>query len=379
MIGDLNMKKILVIILISFIAILSVLLLFQINTSSIGTEIDGKYINNNFNNTIVGASEVVRQNNVIYYYYQPDGEHIKNGLYQISKVKTNRIYHPNVFSLKDPSNIYMQSSENEILVGSINDTPSGVNLEENKKNYVVALDQSDNIFYNTTYLDDFKDKINYYYLIGKEIYFATDNYIFFYSNGNYTKLLNVDEIYRYNDYHNNPGFNGWYLANKKIYYFSSSDGSFCSYDIISKITDKIFNQAYILSKTKTKSIDELNELFFIFDGKLLLTVSNTVFTSDITTYKYYTLDLDNLNVDFIAENSFSEDFSINLYDDILYLGSDINGLRAINLNNNQIHSLTQNQSSNIYILDDKYIYYIDRSQSLYRITIDGKSEERIFG
>lgn len=276
----------------------------------------------------------------------------------------------------------MQSSANKVLVASLNDAPIGADLDESKKNYVVEWDTSRNTFCNTQYFNDFDDKIDYYYLIGEEIYFSTDDYIFLYSNGKYTKLLNVNEIYHYDDYNSNNnsyGFNGWYLANNKIYYFSSSDGSFCSYDVISKKTDKIFDKSYIQSKTKTKSIDELNSLFFISNNKLILTVSNIVFAADTATYKYYVVDLNNSDVSFIAENSFNEDFSVNFYDDILYLGSDIDGLRAVNLNNKKIYTLTKNQADSICIVDNKYIYYIDSNQSLYRVTDDGKSEEKIFG
>ena len=56
------------------------------------------------------------------------------------------------------------------------------------------------------------------------------------------------------------------------------------------------------------------------------------------------------------------------------------GLYVIDNKTNQIKKIyDDSEVFSVYIVDDKWIYFTDENERLYRITPDGKTLEKIFG
>lgn len=80
----------------------------------------------------------------------------------------------------------------------------------------------------------------------------------------------------------------------------------------------------------------------------------------------------------LTENNFKETYSVNFFKDKLYLGSDIDGLRFVNIITGETIKLSEKSPASISILDDKYVYFTDEADKLFRVTNDGKTENTIF-
>lgn len=345
-------------------------------------EFDRNYVDNSYNNTLVGAGEIARHDNRIFYSYQPEGERIKNGVYEISENGFSKIYYPTLFEINEPIELHMQYSENLVLVDLINYVPLGVEVDyehNHENNFIVKLDTAKNSFDQIIFFENFEQPIDYYYLVNDDFYFVSNGYIYDYSNGKYSKLLDVNKIYGYEQYGFSTctGFNGWYVDNGQIYFFSSEDKSFCAYNIENKQTKVIIDEDGLKNGIGLNCFEEIDNLFLVNKNMVVFTVFDS-FSDNKTTFKYFCFDINNLKFNFLAENLYSDCFSVNMHDDYLYLGSDILGLRSVNLVDKKITQLSEKSSVSISVLDDKYIYFVDENKSLYRVDINDKKTEMIF-
>ena len=72
------------------------------------------------------------------------------------------------------------------------------------------------------------------------------------------------------------------------------------------------------------------------------------------------------------------------YKNDLYVCSDMQrttkgGLYVYSMNESRLKQLSDIKVSNMWVLDNKYVYFSDENKTLYRVTQDGKTTEKVFG
>lgn len=72
------------------------------------------------------------------------------------------------------------------------------------------------------------------------------------------------------------------------------------------------------------------------------------------------------------------------YKNNLYVCSDMKrttkgGLYVYSMNESRLKQLSDIKASNMWVLDNKYVYFSDENKTLYRVTQDGNTTEKVFG
>ena len=350
------MKKLRVILLITIcIAIISTIVCYIFLSIPIGKcKVDGDIIENS--SYFPGA--LARIDDKLYYNYY--GNVFNSGVYEISENETNKI----------------QSADLSAFIPSfIIDLPEFIPYENE-----LILHQGLEI---STY--DIKTK-NSSLLMANDIYYSYEIMVF---EGK-AYLYKDNKLYRYKD----GDFEHLHTFDKKVL-------NYCVFDNVVYYAVKSADVIDIY-KTKLGSniSDHITQLPNEYIANILVDENYIYITHcnfDNSLRKILQVNIINSKVSVIYENNLISPESIKENSEVVGLSSNIStyyngniyygnnsknkykGLYVYNELTQSSKKLIDNNVRELYIIDSKYIYFVDNNDTLYRITQDGKSLEKVFG
>ncbi|MBR2108605.1 MAG: hypothetical protein IJ932_01470 [Ruminococcus sp.] len=87
---------------------------------------------------------------------------------------------------------------------------------------------------------------------------------------------------------------------------------------------------------------------------------------------------DNFSKVFSERNTYIDYHSCNYYKGDLFIASETSGVYRVNLKTNKVQKLCGNKAVYLYIFGDKWVYFNDRDDNLYRTAQDGSKTETLF-
>ena len=354
-------------------------IVFKFSGSTKPIKVDGKYTDNIYNNLVLSDGNLVRIGNRLYYNYNETNDIFRYGLHEISDAGDKTLFKPPVsdFALSDIL-AGMQSYDNNLLVGIPNYCPLSDENSTLKWNCIYSFNLDTGNPYVSKLLSDFSDEeiLNYYVIQGK-IYFATKTKVYLYSNDNYEKLMDVSDAVNinYQPYsREGDNFNGIYFNRENIYYISSSNNYFTVLETGSRKTKELFDMSILLQKCGISNVNQLDPLFAVVNGFAIFSISS--FSDDLNSH-YFKINLSNNEIEEI--NCKLTDFTVmNIYKDNLVLGSESDGLFIVDLKSNQYQQICNYKVKSVYVVDEKYVYFSDIHNKLYRADISKSYIDKIY-
>ncbi|MBQ7504862.1 MAG: hypothetical protein IJT79_06055 [Ruminococcus sp.] len=108
-----------------------------------------------------------------------------------------------------------------------------------------------------------------------------------------------------------------------------------------------------------------------YDGKIIIVRDQN------SQYVIYNVN-DNFSEVFCKHRKNNEYFNYEYYKGKLFIGSDEGGIYRLNLKTNKVQKLCGNKAVYLYIFGDKWVYFNDRDDNLYRTAQDGSKTETLF-
>lgn len=330
------------------------------NTNTNLLKIEDEVIDNRYNNVIANTeSNLVKIKNRLYYNYY-SGDIFKYGTYEVSSGLTKRVY------WEGPSLSPGFISLNNVWEDKILDTY----LDENgTANY---FDIDDKKYKPCFTVDNDKDIVldGYYFIVdGVQYYFSKDERLYILDNGK-LRFIASPELLKLNDFN---FMDNCYINSNYIYYknFVNNEIYICRFDIDKQ---KVINEYCIKDIPHTENgfenfIAKEDDIYFLTENH----------------NKLYHVDLKDNSAQKLFETAGVITF--NCYNDKLYVSVHLdsteeksNGLYIIDTKTSEINHIYDKMGVyGIYILDNKWVYFTDKDDYLYRITKDGKNIEKVFG
>lgn len=353
-----------------FVVLIAYLLIF--NTTHVNSvTVDGKAVDNSYNNAVANNeyelfSKLARIDNKLY--YNANESMFKYGTYEISNGFTKRIFWKGISITPSYLNLDVVGDGN-LLLNKNQGEVDFYNFEKNKYELFTQIDnsikqskQGERVYYRTFYIDD-----ELYWYVGDD-------------------PMGIDTHY---DIYTS-------IAGKMKSIFSTSSIDKCCFSAPS------FSNGYMYIQTINDSENGGDNYLYKYDMKNGVIVQkvkinnygnyNIVSNDNVYTLSFSDFKDENkhLIVTNINANNQKDIFNtsgsavINGYNNLLCLGvyddSIKKGLYVIDNKTNQIKKIyDDSEVFSVYIVDDKWIYFTDENERLYRITPDGKTLEKIFG
>ena len=353
-----------------FVVLIAYLLIF--NTTHVNSvTVDGKAVDNSYNNAVANNeyelfSKLARIDNKLY--YNANESMFKYGTYEISNGFTKRIFWKGISITPSYLNLDVVGDGN-LLLNKNQGEVDFYNFEKNKYELFTQIDnsikqskQGERVYYRAFYIDD-----ELYWYVGDD-------------------PMGIDTHY---DIYTS-------IAGKMKSIFSTSSIDKCCFSAPS------FSNGYMYIKTINDSENGGDNYLYKYDMKngvivQKVKINNYGNYNIVSNDNVYTLSFSNfkdenkhLIVTNINANNQKDIFNtsgsavINGYNNLLCLGvyddSIKKGLYVIDNKTNQIKKIyDDSEVFSVYIVDDKWIYFTDENERLYRITPDGKTLEKIFG
>lgn len=364
-----SILKVSLIIAVPLVVILTIIYLVVFNTPYFNTvTVSGNAVDNSYNNAAANQehsmwSKLARIDDKLYYSYSPVSR-IKCGAYEISNNCTKRIYAGGTFLSPEVLNLDVVG-DGKILLNTKDGAVEYFDVQNGE--YKPFTELKDDIANDREYKSAFYIDGNQYWYCGDDppgIYTSYDIYAC--ENDKLNLYFSTDKIGE--DNVSAPCFDGDYI------YFAS-------------YKDNGNSGEYYLYKYNAKSGAAENKISISHTG-------NYITASDDKAYSIvYSEDGEGKNrltvTDINAENQkdiFNTDGStiVNGYGGLVCVGiySDSggkNGLYVIDAKTDELNRIYGEEVFGVYIVDDKWIYFTDENEKLYRITPDGKTLEKVFG
>lgn len=365
----LDIFRVLFFLIVPIVVIAFFIYLILFNTTYINfVTVDGEVVDNSYNNAVANEeyemwSNLARIDNKIYYNYT-NNDVFKYGTYEISNNFTKRIYWDGISPTPTALNLDVVG-EGEILLDKVDGKVDYYDIQKREYKPFIEIDNA-----------EIKDKshLSVFYIDGKQYWYSGDDpmgiitryKIYTYNNNRLNLIFSTDEIDKC--LFGRPSFIGEYVYLTAINDNSNGDNYLYKYDTKNdtvvakvKIGDDYGNYS-IVNDDKAYSVINSNSE----------NINNCIFVTDLN------------------ERSHKDIFDtvgytvINGYDDLICMGvysdSDKNGLYIIDSKTDEVKRIYSNQEVfGVYIIDDKWIYFTDANDKLYRITPDGEKLEKVFG
>ena len=118
----------------------------------------------------------------------------------------------------------------------------------------------------------------------------------------------------------------------------------------------------------------MDPLFAVVNGFAIFSISS--FSDDLNSH-YFKINLSNNEIEEI--NCKLTDFTVmNIYKDNLVLGSESDGLFIVDLKSNQCQQICNYKVKSVYVVDEKYVYFSDIHNKLYRADISKSYIDKIY-
>lgn len=326
------------------------------------SSVDGQFIDNGYNNLVFNNGSLVRINNSLFYNYNETNDILHYGLYEITASGCEKIKVPEGFVLSD--NLQgMQGYQEQLLIGSADTADQHIEAYSLKNHSFSSI----NLF-----TDRFEQQIKQYYVFGDAVYAVTDSEVYKVFKGKVEKLLDRSAVKNLNEqpYSNETDiFCGMCFTKDHIYYIHAESNCMCSLDTKSLETNELFDMELELSKLNL-SEDHLDYQFMVIDNNIIFSCAqdNTI----TRFYAYNVLTKSTRQIDAYFDGL----THINAFNGQLVLGNEEDGLYLYDLETGDIQKVMESSVSEIYVVDDKYIYFKKPSRNLYRINpANGKTEK----
>lgn len=367
-----DVLRVLLFLLMPLLIIALIIYLVFFNTTYINfVTVDGEMVDNSYNNAVANeeyemGSNLARIDDKLYYNYVSN-DPFKYGTYEISNHFTKRIYWEGISISASTLNLNVIGDGNILLNEGIGyGKVDYYDIQENEYKPFIELDS-----------DTIKDKphLCVFYIDGKQYWYSGDDpmgiitryNIYTYENNKLNLYFSTDEIDKCR--FSAPNFDGNYIYLEAI----NDDSNNCEnylykYDVQN---DKVID--------KVKIDDNYGNYIIIGNDKTYSTIhsdsskeKNSVVVTDISAKKQKEI------FDTIGSTV------INGYGDLVCMGvysdSDKNGLYIIDHKTDEVKQIYNNKEVfGVYIIDNKWIYFTDADDKLYRITPDGETIEKVFG
>lgn len=323
--------------------------------------IDGQFVENGYNNLVFNNGNLVRINNSLFYNYNETNDIFNYGLYEITSSGRKKIKVPDSFIFSDKLE-GMQSYKEMLLIGSADDT-----------NNIEAYSLTDESFTSIDFFaDSFEKQVKQYYAFGNVVYVVTDSEVYEVLENTVERLFDRSvvrnlNVQPYSD--ESDVFCGMYFSKEKIYYIDAKSAWMCDFDTKSHETNKIFNTVIELSKLNL-SIDNIDSQFFVIDDYVIFSVDQ----DGIMRFYAYSIPQKNTR---LIDMDFDGLTHINTFNGQLVLGNEEDGLYLYDLEEGHIEKVSESGVSEIYVFDNKYIYFKTPSRNLYRFNSEEGSARRV--
>ncbi len=326
----------------------------------------GNQIDNGYNNSYLSEGAVVEIDNKLYFNYDANDSIFRYGLYEISENSCKRIYWQGS-DFEAGNSLYMlQKIDDNLLFSNY----GGYGSYSASKNEVFPQFVGDIMNFNPEtkginelYSIDINGApcVGNYYIIDNKFYIFTNEKIYVSDDG-----VNVEEIF--------DGLENVVrkTAYEKLCYISDS--------ILIYVNDSNYLVKYDLLKKKQISAVSLSEISSDSDSYrgIFVCGEDTILTTkqDGCACVYSVDD----KVDLIYKKEIAQDYYyINSCDDKIFISSRFTGLDMLDINTGNVDTLVEEDACDTYILDDKWVYFTDGECKLHRVTLDGKTFEKVFG
>lgn len=349
------------------IALLIYLVFF--NTAYINVvTIDGKAVDNSYNNAIANKmhkhwSNLARIDNKLYYNYS-NNDVFKYGTYEISNNFTKRIYWEGISISPFFLNLNVIGDE-KILLNKGDGKVDYYDIQKSEYTPFIKL-ENDAIIKNKTYLCVF-------YINGKQYWYSGDDpmgvitkyKIYTCDNNKLNLYFSTDEIDKCS--FAAPNFDGNYIYLAAINDDSNSNENyFYKYDVKN---DTVVDRVEIDNNYDNYNIINNDKAYSIIYSDI---DKEHVVVTDINTKKQKAI-FDTCGSAIV--NGYGDLICMGVYSDL-----DKNGLYVIDNKTDEVKQIYRDQEVfGVYIVDNKWIYFTNADDKLYRITPDGKTLEKVFG
>lgn len=333
-------------------------------------EIGDNDYNNKFCNIALNQGSLLRIDDKLYYNYKPKSSYIKYGLYEISKNGNKRLYSPGFAQFPYHAPLFvLQEYNKELLVSPSNFIPYGIDIQDKYPNYIIKLNLNNQSFEISNLLNGVKkDTINNYYAFNDKIYLIGEKAIYIYKDNSVKSLIEIKDV-------DNLGIDFKYIffADSGFYYFSKSKKAFCCYDLETKSINKLIEESSF--KHKIETVDYILPDFCVINNNLIFYYSSPDCTKkdNVCLYK---ANLKTKRIGFLAKLPLGHYYT-NYRGNTLYVGSETSGIYSIDIYSKKTAKISDKHTKGVFIVDDKFIYFIDDEAVLYRT--NGKTTEKVFG
>lgn len=358
------MKKTKILLVVIITIILSGLII--INYISVPFNIDENLVNNSFNNEFVGDGNLAIVDNKLYYNYDANDDVFLYGLYKIGGCVSSRISW-NGMSWSPGNDLHsLQVYKNNLLLDGYQKNDSYKRTRFDGKIYRI------NTFTNSiellfTIKDADKNGYEYYKVVNDKIFVFSKDKIYLSTDGENVNVIfdGLSDLASKSLYERKC-----YISDGKICYLTK-DGHIQLYDYVNKKT--LFNMFLNLKDIDTNSYDDVYNLI-VHNDKIFI----TVFTKE---YYYEVYDVTNGLEKIYSEQNASGDYSdyTNCYKNFILMSSESRGIDLIDTDKRTTKKIVKKDTRDVYVLGDKWIYYVDKNDKLNRTTYDGKITEKVFG
>lgn len=363
----LSVLKVLLIIAVPLAVILIIIYLVFFNTTYLNTvTVSGNAVDNSYNNAAANQeysmfSKLARIDDKLYYSYDPV-DRLKSGTYEISDNFTKRIYAGGTFLSPEVLNLDVVGN-GKILLNTKDGTVEYFDVKNDEYKPFTKL--KDDIANDREYKSAFYIDGRQYLYSGDEPFGIYTSYdIYACENDKLNLYFSTDKIGENNV--SAPCFDGDY-----IYFTASKDNGNGRENYLYK-----YNTKSGAAENKI-SISDSGNYITAFDGKAYSMVYGEEGKNRLTV-----TDINAGN----QKDIFATDGSaiVNGYGGFVCMGVNTdsdgkNGLYVIDAKTNELNRIYGEEVFGVYIVDDKWIYFTDENDLLYRIAPDGKTLEKVFG
>ena len=345
---------------IAFIVVVSICLLTVVGSHIKDTyilpygkvDVSGNIVNNDYNNCLAGGY-LVRLDDKLYYNYDKIGSCY--GLIEISETGSKRVFWEGYKWKYDVLLGFIRKENGELLM-----------MHDDKVNRYIPETQT--FEYSGIYKDIPYIRLNFQKK-GNEIYYlyCSESHcgpIACYSEKGTEIVVNKD-------------IGTFHIVGDNIFYIDSErkDGKSIS----------IFYKYNIIEKTETV-ICEMSEfypyVFFVEDNCIIFESSNREKNNKHGVYKI-NLANEDIKIETVCAEYYNKpkDYmirGINVFDKKIYVASNY-GVECYDLSTNKGSQLCTKHAEKCYILDDKWVYFIDDKYVLWRVAQDGSVTEKVYG
>ncbi|MCR5636669.1 MAG: hypothetical protein K6F76_05785 [Clostridiales bacterium] len=363
--------KILLAVFFVIIIVFSCFALIENEKSKIPFDFDESLVSNSFNNAYMSGGDLAAVNGYLCFNYKAHNTDftglLNYGLYKIGGKGKSRIYWegPNLWPYECLYTLQVYKDnllfDEYYLYGDNTYTASGFNGNI----YHINTDTG-SIELFSTIKDAKKNKYEYYRAIDDKIYVFSKDKIYL-----STDCENVEVIF---DKLSDIKLEDAYVKDCYIYgntlTYITRDGYVQMYDYVDKKI--LFNELFDLKDINAEYYYDIQNIVVCKD-KIFFTVCTDngfeIYNVSDGFKKIYTqLDI---------SDYYCYKFT-NCYDKYILVSSETGGIDLINTETEKITNIVKFGTDDVYVVGDKWIYYVDYKNNLHRVTYDGKIDEKIF-